>query len=393
MSLPPAFREVPRRVAWLRGLLLAACFGTMVASFPLWTNSRLFPVLPIAAWFPILPAPWDIAAFIMVLAALVAACRWYREAVTTFLIASALLVMGDQSRLQPWFYMYWVMLLLTLSPGPSAVTTCRLALSAVYVWSGIQKFNHDFYAQVAPWFVQPATSWLPEWMMSPLHAVVASAPIVELLIGLGLWTRWTRLPALVAAVAVHVMALVFLGPLGHRQNWIIWPWNAVMPLLAWTLFPPKAAREEGAGRRPQLWAAAVAGLFALLPLLSFFGRWDSYLSFCLYSGHLTMADLFVSAELREKLPPVVRGFTPRTPEPYNRQLQGEYVVRVDLWSTSVLKVPPLPEARNYRNIARWMAGMASDPNEVRLVVSPRVGPTLFYRGSDLRPEAGISLDR
>ena len=114
------------------------------------------------------------------------------------------------------------------------------------------------------------------------------------------------------------------------------------------------------------------------------------------NGHVlfdvaTQADLFVSAELRERLPEPVRRFTPSTPEPYHRQLQGPYVVRVDLWSAAILKVPPLPESRNYRNIARWMASMAADSNEVRLMVIPRVGPSLFYRGSDLRREAGVPL--
>lgn len=52
----------------------------------------------------------------------------------------------------------------------------------------------------------------------------------------------------------------------------------------------------------------------------------------------------------------------------------------------------LPEARNYRNAARYLASFATDPNELRLVLIPRVGKPLFYQGGDLRPRAGIPLD-
>ncbi len=95
--------------------------------------------------------------------------------------------------------------------------------------------------------------------------------------------------------------------------------------------------------------------------------------------------------MRERLPPALREFVVPTPAPYNEELQGPYVVLVELWADKVLRVPPLPEARNYRNVARHLAGYAADPNEVRLVLIPRAGPVLFYRGSDLRPAAGVPL--
>jgi hypothetical protein len=133
-------------------------------------------------------------------------------------------------------------------------------------------------------------------------------------------------------------------------------------------------------------------LFGLLPGLSFLGKWDSYLSFSLYTGNLTKADLYISATVRERLPPEIHEFIVPTPGAYNEQVQGPYVVLVELWADKILRVPPLPEARNYRNVTRYLAGFASDPNDVRLVLIPRVGKILFYRGGDLRPEAGIPLN-
>ena len=105
-----------RRTVWLRLILLASCFVSMLASAPLWINSRLFPVLPITAWFPILPSLWDKFFFGAMLLSLVLAVWFYEPAVKVFLVASLFAFCEDQNRGQPWFYMYWVMLLLTPLP-------------------------------------------------------------------------------------------------------------------------------------------------------------------------------------------------------------------------------------------------------------------------------------
>lgn len=376
----------------LRTALVTACLLTMLASAPLWQNSRVFPVLPIAGWFPVLPAPWDSGLFLFVLASLASSCWRYRPGVSLFLASSLLLALGDQSRWQPWFYMYWVMLLFTLTQGTTAIVACRVALCAVYFWSGLQKCNSHYFELVVPWFVKPAAAWLPSFITTAFQWAVAAAPGIEILIGLGLWFARTRLIAIVTACAIHLGALLFLGPLGHQHNWIIWPWNLVMPALVWILFPRGRLEPAWSALRESLWVKPALALFCLLPTLSFFGKWDSYLSFSLYTGHLTKADIFISAAVRDRLPSEIQPFVVPTPQPYNEQVQGAYVVLVELWADKILKVPPLPEARNYRNVARYLAGFASDPNDVRMVLIPRVGKVLYYRGGDLRAEAGVPLN-
>jgi len=90
---------------------------------------------------------------------------------------------------------------------------------------------------VPAWFVAPATRWhLPTGLIEVMRWTIASAPVVELAIGLALWVPSLRRAAIAAAVVLHLAALLFLGPLGYNYNWVVWPWNLAMIGLVWALF-------------------------------------------------------------------------------------------------------------------------------------------------------------
>ena len=75
MPIAPPFAAVDRRTAWLRGILLSACLLGLLSSVPVWLNTRACPLVPVASWFPILPAPWDKLLFGAMLLALLLAAR------------------------------------------------------------------------------------------------------------------------------------------------------------------------------------------------------------------------------------------------------------------------------------------------------------------------------
>src|SRR5262245_12377130 len=207
MPFPIPFADVDRRTAGLRATLLTACFLGIVSSLPTWLNSRSFPLAPIFVGFPILPAPWDKLLLGVMLSALVAALWYYRPAIITFLALSLFAFFEDQNRGQPWFYMYWVMLLLSVFPPATAVAACKLSISAAYLWSGIQKCNAG-YQGVPSWFVAPAANWhLPEPVIALLRWSVAAAPYIEMGIGLGLWLPRVRRVAMIVVLMLHLMAL------------------------------------------------------------------------------------------------------------------------------------------------------------------------------------------
>src|SRR2546423_11757993 len=211
MKLADRLADPAIRLKWLQRVLLAACLITLSLSTPLWLNARAYPLLPISEHFPLVARPWDRFLFAGTLLLLALAFWRYRWGVAGFLVASLFLALQDQNRWQPWFYLYWVMLLLTLLPPSAALAGNRLAISGVYFWAGVYKCNAKFHDEVVPFFLG-AVSGLPGFLMPLAKLAISTAPIVEVLIAVGVWAPRWRLAAFVGALVIHVTALILLGP-------------------------------------------------------------------------------------------------------------------------------------------------------------------------------------
>ena len=149
---------------------------------------------------------------------------YYRPAVKAFLLLSLFAYCEDQKRGQPWFYMYWVLLGFTLLPAPIVLAAARCAISAIYLWSGVQKCNARFFEIEPAYFTGAAVNWhLPGFVISLLHWAVAATPFLEISIGLLVWSIRFRLAAIIAVVLIHGGAVLLLGPLGYNYNWVVLP--------------------------------------------------------------------------------------------------------------------------------------------------------------------------
>ena len=387
MSLPATVNVSPRRLFALRGTLLLAVFLGVLASLKLWLTSRAFPLVPVAAGFPQLPAPWDAVLLTLLLLALVAGIWFYRPAVALFLVGALFLYCADQNRGQPWFYLYFVLLLLTLMPDGQALAACRVVVSVVYVWAAVQKFGPDYQRLVVPYMIRPVAHWLPASGLTAAKWCMSAAPLVELFIGVGLWVPRFRRAAIITTVLVHGVALLLLGPLGHNYNLVVWPWNLAMIALVVVLFPPVRVGEVFRELRRSFAATVVVALVALLPVLGYFGWWDSYFSFALYSGNTATADVILVPSMAGRLPEPMRRFAHPLNEDViaaNPGLRGLFMLDLMAWAQAEVGVPPVPEPRNYRAIGRAIARYAEQPTDVQLVISPRRGPVQVLRAGDLR---------
>jgi hypothetical protein len=366
----------------------AFCAGLVIAA-PLYLSDRAYPLAPVVSALPIVPHPLDHLLLAAVVLALVGVAVAPRPRAWTWaaLGLTAALALGDQSRWQPWFYQDLLMLAalaLARSTG-EAIAAWRFVFVALYVWSGIQKLNVTFVTSLFPWMVEPLTGPRVTTARPLLAGAAVVVALIEIAIGLALVWRRTRRAAVIAAVVTHGLVLALLGPLGHGQNSVVWPWNVALAALAVLLFwrdDDPAPRMLAPARTPL--HAALVVLVGILPAASFAGWWDAYLSGALYSGNIGAAVVAMSDRSAERLPAEVRRYVTTSPE-------GVRVLDLWEWSMAELRAPSYPERRVFRRVGAEVCRMAGRPSDMLLVVFGR--PTVLTGERQIQREDCAALGR
>jgi hypothetical protein len=365
--------EMPaERLRLLRVVLALATLGGFALSRRLWLSTgRTFPNVPVLDFLPPVPAPFDLVWLVALV--LLLACSAVAARPRPYLFAALALAVGlalwDETRWQPWFYQYVFMLLLVAcapegAEGEEAVLgACGLLVASLYFWAGVQKLNPLFFAEVVPSLTAELPAALAR-MATPLAVLV---PLTEICVGLLLLTRRWRRVGVALAVVTHVCVLLLFFP--SRRNKVVWPWNAAMVAFVLILFRAGSHGLKGfLPRRALSPQTAAVVFFCLLPLLSFFGLWERYLSGALYSGNTAHGSVRLSAAVAERLPPRVR-------ERLRPDVEGGQTLDLNHWSYAELKVPAYPSARVYRGAAVRLCELAGSPSEV--VLSVRQAPRGF----------------
>ena len=381
------------RLFWLKAsVVVALCTG--LAMCPrLWVGPRSFPPTPVfaglSAWPPYLS--YSLFYGLFALGALAVLRPNPRRSIAAFLLVVAVFCLFDQTRWQPWVFLY-VSLLATLAVFSwdsedeegrrRALNLARLIVASTYVFSGLQKTNVNFFDYDFPWIVQPITNAAP-MLSAPLHLFGMAVPFIQVAFGIGLLTQRFRRVALVLAVSMHVFILAMFGPFGHNWNTIVWPWTAAMALFDVILFSTNEQFRLRDIFRPagSPYCALVLAVFAIAPLLSFVNLWDSYLSAALYSGNLTEGEIYASDAGKLALPPQLRTW-------FVHSVANTNVLNVQRWAVEDLNAMPYPETRVYKKVARQLCDQAGRPDQIVLVVREqrmfRSAPETGYRCRDLR---------
>jgi hypothetical protein len=296
--------------------------------------------------------------------------RWPRGLIVIFLVLAGLLALWDQERWQPWFFEYLFLLAAiglykrgnAASGELAALNASRLIVACLYLWSGLQKLNVNFIRETWPDIAAPVLRFLPQAKKVPA-AFILIIPLLEILIGMGLITRRFRNLAVVFAMATHLVILAML--ISSGENTVVWPWNVAMALLAVLLFwrqPEAAPAAILVPRNAFHWLVLL--LFGVLPALSFFDLWDSYLSSALYSGNTDQAVIYLS--------PAAISLVPAELHPHIWQSNPPFFLDVNRWAYGELNVPLYPEPRIYRRIATQVCQYAgSSAEDVRLRIKKK----------------------
>ncbi len=369
--------------------MLLGLLAGLALSQKLWLSSRLYPLTPVFPFIRPYNPPADRVVFYAVIFLLALLCIAPKR---HFLIAALallfLLAMQDQSRWQPWFYQYVLMLLVLAFAGDSReealLNTCCMIVAATYFWSGLAKFNPHFINELFPALLEPLAG--KRLAHDPIvHSLGVTAAFIESATGAALLFPRVRVTALSCAIAMHLFIFISLGPLGHNFNGVVWPWNAAMIAFLFILFfrrtKPFGFREVVWGRN-FLFQRIVFLLFGVMPALSFFGLWDQYLSSALYSGNRNSGVIYMTDAVYDRLPGELQNYV--TDEGPNRN-----GLDINSWSYFELSVPSYPEIRIYRSVARKFCSYASDGAGIELRIEDKLtvisnNRQRVYRCADLQ---------
>lgn len=340
-------------------LKATVCFLAIgiIMSFKLWINDRVFPLIPIADFLNI-PIVFAYA-LIGILFTLIFLLLIFpkRTLVISLFGLLIFLAIQDQMRWQPWFYHYLIFLIpFCFKRKGINMGYFQLIMIGIYFWGGVNKLNSNFIDQIFPHFIHQITNW----EIIHFKEISYIVPFTEIFIAFGLLFKTTRKWAVYAAYTTHVFILIYLSPLGSNSNSIIIPWNIAMITFLFLCFNKANYNTlskriwEGIHTRVELF---IILLFLSLPIMSFWRKWDYYLSFNLYSGKNEIFFIAIEESQMDKLTfDLTKAFV------QIEGLEGGELIDINRWSVNELNVPIPPEKRIFKTIANQFCKL-NIPNE------------------------------
>ena len=233
------------------GLLLFA------STWKLWTPQTDFPQIPFFEFLIDVPGLVDwfaITGVVVSLAICMVATSSNRTrlALGAFVLASCVLIVLNQHRLQPWAYQFvaFAIIMATTSPN-SAMKWMRWIAISIYIYSAISKFDYQFIHTVgdqilwglADKFAIDSNTWPAEarkW-------IVLAFPTVELVVGIGLIIVPFRRHFLRLTILMHIA--IFLSLIFNFGGLSVLFWNLYFIAQAVFLFGP--AKKSFKNREPE----------------------------------------------------------------------------------------------------------------------------------------------
>lgn len=268
-----------------------------------WTLNHVFPTLKVFENLPALSNQITLGALSVLLLLLIVSLflqhRWVYLGILTLTL---LLLSQDYMRWQPWVYMYGLMFVTFLydkkvTPNKT-LFLLRIILSATYFWAGFFKLN-PYFINTFPLDLANSLIQLLQientWFIYKLRYFGFFIPLIEIGIGLGVWTIRYRKLAVFAAIITHIIILIFQARGGIHYFGVVYPWNLFMMFLVFILFyQPKSIPSVKDLKKSSLTLAIVL-LVWILPIFNSFGLWHNYASFKLYTGD----DIYLFAILNQ----------------------------------------------------------------------------------------------
>ena len=359
------YESEEKRLILFTRLLALFVLLCLAFSWKLWLSSRLYPLVPLFGLIPAFPFPLDYF-FLAFLSSLLLALIFQprsKRLVGLIVAVFALLFLQDQSRVWPSFYEFFFLFLLLLTyrrdggedEAHRILSGMRFIIAAVYFWGGVQKLNPYFFNEEFPWFLRPLTDLIP-FKVPFLPVLGVFAAVFEVLFGIGLLTKRFRTVALYDALLMHLLILFCIGPIRNDWNDSAWIWGQSMAMQVWVLFykaPPFEFQKMFKAPRVYLIPQTLAIVFiGILPLFNNLNRWDSALSFNVYTGNVNHARIRMHSDAARRLP--------ATLSPFITERDGEALLNLNAWTMHEFNANPYPEKRIFKAVLDQICSLAQD---------------------------------
>ncbi len=343
----------------LQIILIFSFFASILVCFTLWTNDRLFPILPVFDSFVTGGVlHFSLLSLFFVTGLLsVFDFKFSTHSLFLFLFLILILCLQDYNRWQPWVYIFSLLLIFIffsrckMITEKTLLTLFRIAFIGIYFWSGIHKVNAGFITNTLPHLVVPDLG-----LMSYL------IPLIEAFLGIGLIFISTRKFSVLLLLGMHFLILyeVFFG--FFTYNTVIIPWNLTMMILLVFLFWNKEPIHLFSN--PSVSKSFAVFIFLILPAANFINLWPGYPSFNLYSGKTAKAFLYVDEDFKTN-------FKSKTLSKFD----DENKISVHSYTYSEINVPFYSEEEVYLHLFNKLCERSS--NEFSVVMEIKTLPHLF----------------
>ncbi|MFT5860952.1 MAG: hypothetical protein ACI865_003068 [Flavobacteriaceae bacterium] len=365
----PEKLENSPKLKFINRLIGVSLISQLLISWPLWENAiRELPMAPVidgldfGVFNPVLIFSLLGALVILILKPM------STGVIITTLSLFFLLVLEDQSRLQPWLYLYSIMLLCTVffrgkNAAHLSFQTIFLILAVTYFWSGVQKTNYFFGTEMFPWLADFTGQ---EDFLRAHPQFGYAVGITEALAGLALLFKPSRKAGAVVVLVMHLFILGALGPFGHDWNHVVWPWNIcfgwILILLVWRIDKDANRLSPFTRARYSLFCFVLVGI---LPVLGIFDRWDHFLSGGYYSCAVPDSIFYYHENDRSQMPESTAAF-----QFHNMGTQEEFVL-LDQWGLDQLGAPLYPEIRVKKQVAKQMCDCVTMPESAGVRINSK----------------------
>lgn len=280
----------------------------------------------------------------------------FRTAAGMYALGLAGLLVGDQHRLQPWAWQFFLLGLVFASARDSTAAGCARWLAiGIYAHSAFSKFDAAFLEShgqmLLDGLLSPLSLTTRFWSAESRHRAAMMFPLGEFLLALLLMIPAARRWGLWGSIGMHLTLIWTLG-FGLRHEWGVLLWNVYFIGQNLRLFSKDPEPDSNGSLTPpghlgatqwtrgDRFAVLLTGLVTVLPVLENFGWYDHWPAWAVYCPRPERVEVLIDASGVAALPPELSRYL-KDPPP----LSDSAPFDLDDWSFANRRCPIYPQLR------------------------------------------------